>query len=65
MNEIHSKDFKEGMILAEDLLLQENMLIASSGADIDRHLLKVIRNYTSCYSENPFPVKIKVMIPVA
>ena len=65
MNEIHSKDFKEGMILAEDLLLQENMLIASSGADIDRHLLKVIRNYTSCYSENPFPEKIKVMIPVA
>jgi len=65
MNEIQSKDFKEGMILAEDLLLQENMLIASSGADIDRHLLKVIRNYTSCYSENPFPEKIKVMVPVA
>ena len=57
--------FREGMILAEDLILQENMLIASSGADIDRHLLKVIQNYISCYSENPFPKEIKVMIPVA
>ena len=35
------------------------------GADIDRHLLKVIQNYISCYSENPFPKEIKVMIPVA
>jgi len=65
MNAIECKNLKEGMILAEDLLLQENMLIASSGADIDRHLLKVIRNYISCYSECPFPEKIKVMIPIA
>jgi CheY-like chemotaxis protein len=64
MSEIHIKHFREGMILAENLLLQENMLIASSGADIDRHLLKVINNYSSCYSENPFPNKVKVMIPV-
>ncbi len=63
--ELNYKKFAEGMILAEDLLLQENMLIASSGANIDRHLLKVISNYSSCYSESPFPDKIKVMVPVA
>lgn len=63
--ELNYKKFAEGMILAEDLLLQEDMLIASSGAEIDRHLLKVISNYASCYSESPFPDKIKVMIPVA
>jgi hypothetical protein len=65
MEELSYKKFMEGMILAEDLLLQESMLIASSGADIDRHLLKVIKNYASCYSDDPFPKKIKVLIPVS
>lgn len=65
MAEISVRQLKKGMLLAQDLLLQENMLIASSGADVDRHLLKVIGNYSSCYSENPFPERIKVMIPVA
>ena len=65
MDELSYKKFMEGMILAEDLLLQESMLIASSGADIDRHLLKVIKNYASCYSDDPFPKKIKVLIPVS
>jgi hypothetical protein len=42
------------MSLKEDLLLEESMLIASSGADIDRALLKIIKNYSSCYSNFSF-----------
>jgi CheY-like chemotaxis protein len=61
--EISTKDLKEGMILVEDLLLHDGMLIASGGADVDRQLLKVIRNYISCYQEFPFPRKINVKIP--
>jgi hypothetical protein len=53
------------MRLKEDLLLEESMLIASSGADIDRALLKIIKNYSYCYSNFPFPQKIQVLIPVA
>lgn len=61
--EISPKDLREGMILVEDLLLHDGMLIASGGADVDRQLLKVIRNYISCYQEFPFPRKINVKIP--
>jgi len=52
------------MRLDEDLLLDGAMLIAAAGSDIDRSLLKIIRNYISCYSEFPFPRKINVLIPV-
>ena len=65
LEEISTRDLKEGMRLKDDLLLQEQLLIASGGADIDRQLLKVVRNYISCYSEFPFPKKIKVLIPVS
>ena len=65
LEEIDTKDLAEGMRLNEDLLLEDSMLIASSGADIDRSLLKIVRNYISCYSEFPFPKKINVLIPVA
>ena len=61
---ISPKDLEAGMILVEDLLLQEGMLIASGGADVDRQLLKVIRNYISCYREFPFPKEIFVKMPV-
>jgi CheY-like chemotaxis protein len=64
LDELSPRDLKEGMRLKDDLYLQENLLIASAGADIDRQLLKVVRNYISCYSEFPFPRKIKVLIPV-
>lgn len=65
LEEIDTKDLAEGMRLNQDLLLEDSMLIASSGADIDRSLLKIVRNYISCYSEYPFPKKINVLIPVA
>ena len=65
LEEIDTRDLSEGMRLNEELLLDGSMLIASSGADIDRTLLKTIRNYISCYTEFPFPKKIQVMIPVA
>ena len=65
LEEIDTKDLAEGMRLNQDLLLEDSMLIASSGADIDRSLLKIVRNYISCYSEFPFPKKINVLIPVA
>ena len=64
LDELSPRDLKEGMRLKDDLYLQETLLIASAGADIDRQLLKVVRNYISCYSEFPFPRKIKVLIPV-
>ncbi len=60
---ISPRDLGKGMILVEDLFLQEGMLIASGGADVDRQLLKVIRNYISCYEEFPFPKEISVKIP--
>ena len=65
LSEIEPRNLAEGMRLDQDLLLEDSMLIASAGADIDRSLLKIIRNYISCYSVSPFPAKIKVMIPVA
>ena len=60
---ISPRELEIGMILMEDLLLEEGMLIASGGADVDRQLLKVIRNYISCYEEFPFPKEISVKIP--
>ena len=65
LEEVETRNLVEGMRLKEDLLLEESMLIASSGADIDRALLKIIKNYSSCYSDFPFPQKIQVLIPVA
>ena len=41
------------------------MLIASAGADVDRALLKIIKNYISCYHDFPFPEKIKIRNPIA
>lgn len=65
IEEIDTRNLTEGMRLDQDLFLDDSMLIASSGSDIDRSLLKIIRNYISCYSQFPFPKKIKVLIPVA
>ena len=65
LSEIEPRNLAEGMRLSEDLLLEGSMLIASAGADIDRSLLKIIRNYIACYSTSPFPARMKVMIPVA
>jgi len=64
LEEIDTRNLAEGMRLDEDLLLDGAMLIAAAGSDIDRSLLKIIRNYISCYSEFPFPRKINVLIPV-
>lgn len=63
--EIDTRDLKEGMRLEDDLVLEGSMLIASSGTDIDRGILKIVRNYISCYADFPFPKKIRVMNPVA
>jgi len=63
LSRISPRELVIGMILMEDLLLEEGMLIASGGADVDRQLLKVIRNYISCYEEFPFPKEISVKIP--
>ncbi len=63
LEEIPTKKLEAGMRLAQDLRLDDGFLIASSGADIDMQLLKVIRNYDSCYEESPFPKKIQVTVP--
>ena len=58
------KKLEIGMRLAQDLRLDDGFLVASSGADIDSQLLKVIQNYDSCYEESPFPKKIQVTVPL-
>ena len=64
LEEITIRKLEVGMRLAQELRLSDGLLVASSGADVDRQLLKVIRNYVSCYSEMPFPKKIQVTVPV-
>ena len=64
LEEISIKNLEVGMRLAQELRLDDGFLIASCGADVDRQLLKVIRNYNSCYAESPFPIKLQVTVPV-
>tara|TARA_A100001015_G_C15031484_1_gene733522 strand:+ start:187 stop:1338 length:1152 start_codon:yes stop_codon:yes gene_type:complete len=65
LEQISIKHLEVGMRLAQDLRLSEDgFLVASSGADVDRQLLKVIRNYMSCYLQSPFPKKIQVTKPI-
>ena len=62
--EIETQNLAEGMRLEEDLLLEDSMLIASAGTDIDRSILKTIRNYISLRRIS-ISEKIRVMNPVA
>jgi CheY-like chemotaxis protein len=64
LEEVAIKNLEIGMRLAQELRLDDGFLIASCGADVDRQLLKVIRNYISCYAESPFPPKLQVTVPV-
>ena len=63
LEEITIRKLEVGMRLAQELRLSDGLLVASSGADVDRQLLKVIRNYVSCYTEMPFPKKVQVTVP--
>ena len=63
LEELPAKQLETGMRLVEELRLKDGFLLASSGSYIDEQLYKVIRNYLSCYDENPFPSKIKVRVP--
>jgi response regulator RpfG family c-di-GMP phosphodiesterase len=63
LEEILIRRLEVGMRLAQELRLEDGFLVASCGSDVDRQLLKVIRNYISCYSETPFPKKIQVTVP--
>lgn len=63
LEEIGFKHLQNGMRLAEDLRVEGGFLVASQGADVDRQLLKVIKNYNSCYDKSPFPKMIQVKIP--
>ncbi len=65
LEEVTIKNLELGMRLAQELRLDDGFLIASCGADVDRQLLKVIRNYNSCYAESPFPKKLQVTVPIA
>ena len=65
LEEVSIKNLEIGMRLAQELRLDDGFLIASSGADVDRQLLKVIRNYNSCYAESPFPQKLQVTVPAS
>ena len=64
LEEIPIRKLEIGMRLAQELRLEDGLLVASCGADVDRQLLKVVRNYISCFAESPFPKKIQVTVPV-
>ena len=64
LEEIPIRKLEIGMRLAQELRLEDGFLVASCGADVDRQLLKVVRNYISCFAESPFPKKIQVTVPV-
>ena len=64
LEQIPLKDLDVGMRCSRFETRRRWFLVASSGADVDRQLLKVIRNYNSCYLETPFPKKIQVTIPI-
>ena len=64
LEEILIRKLEIGMRLAQELRLSDGLLVASSGTDVDRQLLRVIRNYSSCFAEPPFPKKIQVTVPV-
>lgn len=63
LEEIPIRKLDIGMRLAQELRLEDGFLVASCGADVDRQLLKVVRNYVSCFAESPFPKKIQVTVP--
>lgn len=64
LEEIPIRKLDIGMRLAQELRLEDGFLVASCGADVDRQLLRVIRNYVSCYADIPFPKKVQVTVPV-
>ena len=64
LQEISIGDIDIGMRLSQELRLNDGFLIAAAGTDVDRQLLKVIRNYNSCYEDSPFPKKVQVLVPV-
>ena len=64
LEEILIRKLEIGMRLAQELRLSDGLLVASSGTDVDRQLLRVIRNDSSCFAESPFPKKIQVTVPV-
>ncbi len=64
LQEIKIDDIDIGMRLSQELKLDDGFLIAAAGTDVDRQLLKVIRNYNSCYAESPFPKRVQVIVPV-
>lgn len=64
LQEIKIDDIDIGMRLSQELRLDDGFLIAAAGTDVDRQLLKVIRNYNSCYAETPFPKRVQVIVPV-
>jgi CheY-like chemotaxis protein len=63
LEELPAKQLETGMRLVEELRLKDGFLLASAGSYIDEQLYKVVRNYLSCYDENPFPSRIKVRVP--
>ena len=64
LQEISIAEIDIGMRLSQELRLDDGFLIAAAGTDVDRQLLKVIRNYNSCYEDSPFPKKVQVLVPV-
>ncbi|MFP6855231.1 MAG: hypothetical protein VB980_05550, partial [Opitutales bacterium] len=61
--EVSPRTLAAGMRLAEPLQLDNGLLVAPAGTDVDRSLLDIVGNHIACYQgHNPFPAQIKVTI---
>lgn len=61
--EVSTRNLGAGMRLAEPLQLENGLLVAPAGTDVDRNLLEIVRNHIACYQgDNPFPAQIKVTV---
>ncbi len=60
--EVSPRNLAAGMRLAEPLKLENGLLVAPAGTDVDRNLMEIVRNHIACYQGNPFSPQIKVTV---
>ena len=47
-----------------DGITDQWLLVAPKGTIVDRHFMRIIQNYMSTYSRNPFPERIEALVKV-
>jgi response regulator RpfG family c-di-GMP phosphodiesterase len=64
IEEVSPECLEPGMQVAENLRLPNGLLVAPKGTIVDRHFMRIIQNYMSTYSRNPFPERIEALVKV-